>query len=56
MTQIETPSYEVHVWRTVIVVLVAVLLATEVLERPGLWSSYARDDRPRGTGSCPREA
>ena len=43
MTQIETPSYEVHVWRAVILALVAVLLATEVLERPGLWSSYARD-------------
>ena len=43
MTQIETPSYEVHVWRTVILALVAVLLATEVLERPGFWSSYARD-------------
>ncbi len=43
MTQIETPSYEVHVWRTVILALGAVLVATEVLERPGFWSSYARD-------------
>ena len=43
VTQIETPSYEVHVWRTVMLALGAVLVATEVFERPGLWSSYARD-------------
>ena len=41
--QIETPSYEVHIWRATVLVLGAVLLATEVLERPGFWSSYARD-------------
>jgi hypothetical protein len=43
VTQIEAPSYEVQVWRTIIVALGALLLATEVFERPGLWSSYARD-------------
>ena len=43
MTQIETPSYEIHVWRTAIFILGAIVLATEVFEVPGFWSSYARD-------------
>ena len=43
MTQIKTPSYEAHVWRAAILILGAILLATETFERPGLWSSYARD-------------
>ncbi len=43
MTRIEIPSYEVHVWRAAILILGAILLATEAFERPGIWSSYARD-------------
>lgn len=43
MTQIKTSSYETHVWRAAILILGAILLATEVFERPGVWSSYARD-------------
>ena len=37
MTQIETPSNAVFAWRAAILVLGAILLATEVFERPEPW-------------------
>ena len=43
MTQAKTPSYEVHAWRAAILIMGAILVATEAFERSGLWSSYARD-------------
>jgi hypothetical protein len=43
VNQVKTPPYEVLAWRVAILILGAILLATEAFERPGFWSSYARD-------------
>ncbi len=41
--QIDNRTSDYRIWTAIVVVLVAVLLATEVMERPGFWSNYARD-------------
>ena len=37
------PHYEVYLWRAAVSILGTILLATEIFDNPGFWSSYARD-------------
>jgi hypothetical protein len=43
VNQITASPHEIRIWRAAILILGAILLATEVFERPGFWSSYMRD-------------
>ena len=41
--QIDNRTSDYRVWNVIVFVLAGILLATELMERPGFWSNYARD-------------